>query len=227
MTPEDFAARLLRSEPTAEQLQHAVLETKRALNDSRATTWLRTYYSEAGNYAGSTFSALEPNDPWDVTAADLFATTLLNVKIGPRATRTILSDAVRNRLTELLRSIPLEAKLQTANANVWLAADELYQSVKSALGRNPWVTASKLCARKRPEFFPVRDNVVTMSRLGIGHDWLTDWLVYKHLMRMDAIVDGLRRLEGQARTASAAPSLDPPLRILDVLLWMSTPEKRR
>ncbi|MGO9101450.1 MAG: hypothetical protein ACLP9Y_19160 [Mycobacterium sp.] len=45
-------------------------------------------------------------------------------------------------------------------------------------------------------------------------------------MRIDAIVDGLRRLEGQARAASAAPSLDPPLRILDVLLWMSTPDKR-
>ncbi len=126
---------------------------------------MRTYYDEAGNYAGSTFCNLEPNDPWHVTAADLFATTLLNVEIAPRATRMVLSDEVRDRATELLRSIPLEAKLESADANVWLAADELYQCVKGALGRNPWVTASKLCARKRPEFFPVRDNVVTISRL--------------------------------------------------------------
>jgi hypothetical protein len=43
---------------------------------------------------------------------------------------------------------------------------ELYESVARCLRRagaqrsNAWVTASKICARKRPNLFPVRDNVV-------------------------------------------------------------------
>ena len=90
--------------------------------------------------------------------------------------------------------------------------------------QNPWVSASKLCARKRPECFPVRDNRVTVKRLDIGKHWRTDWQVYRHLMKTDSIVDRLHQLEREVRGTGASP-LDPPLRILDVLLWMSTPEK--
>jgi hypothetical protein len=44
--------------------------------------------------------------------------------------------------------------------------EAVYSPVKQALGNpevkrtNPWVTASKLCARKRPHLFPVREKVV-------------------------------------------------------------------
>ena len=53
-----------------------------------------------------------------------------------------------------------------ADADQLLAMADMYQALKSALSPpdvknpNPWVTASKLCARKRPDLFPVRDNVV-------------------------------------------------------------------
>jgi len=35
-----------------------------------------------------------------------------------------------------------------------------YNRIKSTLGADPWVTTSKLCARKRPALFPVRDKPV-------------------------------------------------------------------
>ena len=44
--------------------------------------------------------------------------------------------------------------------------EQLYEAIKQALSantlKNPnaWVTASKLCARKRPDLFPVRDKEV-------------------------------------------------------------------
>ncbi|EFG77967.1 hypothetical protein HMPREF0591_2096 [Mycobacterium parascrofulaceum ATCC BAA-614] len=224
MTLEEFSVRLLQKGPTPEQTEHAVLETERALNDRQAAHWLHTYYSETGNYAGSTFLTLEPIEPFRVTPTDLFAASLLSVKIHPSATRRILSKELQDRLTELLRAIPPAADLATADLKVWRAADELYQTCKYAFGKNPWVTASKLCSRKRPQFFPVRDEVVTIKRLGAGKDRLTDWQVYKHLMKTGPIVERLHQLEREVCARSGVLALDPPLRILDVLLWMSTPK---
>jgi hypothetical protein len=37
---------------------------------------------------------------------------------------------------------------------VWEAAERFYLLLKPLLGTNAWVTTSKLCARKRPRFFP-------------------------------------------------------------------------
>ena len=41
-------------------------------------------------YAGATFLAAEPNDPYDVTAADLWATSTLSVKLPARSGRRLL-----------------------------------------------------------------------------------------------------------------------------------------
>src|SRR4051812_29206016 len=99
--------------------------------------------------------------------------------------------------------------------------------VKPLLGQNAWVTASKLCARKRPRLFPVRDRVVTVNRLKLGHDALLDWAAYRQIMTNAEVQQALAALVAQAGEGSEAVQiLDPPLKVLDAALWMSTPRKR-
>lgn len=120
----------------------------------------------------------------------------------------------------------MDADLNTADDAVWVAAEQFYWLLKPLLGTNAWVTTSKLCARKRPRFFPVRDSVVTVNRLRLGTHLVVDWAVYKHAMTDSVVLDGLGTLTGEvADHGDGVVILDPPLKILDVLLWMSTMEK--
>ena len=72
-----------------------------------------------------------------------------------------------------------------------LAMAELHHALKRALSPpevtkpNPWVTDSKLCARKRPDLFPVRDSVVC-AYLGLidpKGNYEVDWQVFLHVSR--------------------------------------------
>ena len=179
------------------------------------------YYRRAGNYAGALFTGIEPNDPFDLTAADLFATTTLSVDIGAHATRLLLdSGTTRLGVLELLRSLPVDARLETAGANVLTAAADLYQAFRGALGTNPWVTASKLAARKRPGLLPVRDSVV-IDVLGLGprNSSQRDWHLIRHLMLNDDVRASLRSLRGAAERAEDTHVERYDLRLLDVALW--------
>ena len=113
-----------------------------------------------------------------------------------------------------------------ADDTTLLAMAELHEELKLYLApsqskaKNPWVTTSKLCARKRPNLFPVRDNVVC-SMLGLGNSYQLDWQVFRRLMqasdlreRLDEIVD--RAAERGAETGSP----NNRLRHLDAILWM-------
>jgi Family of unknown function (DUF6308) len=88
---------------------------------------------------------------------------------------------------------------------------------------NPWVTASKLCARKRPDLFPVRDNVVC-GYLGIlrAGGYQVDWQVFRHLIQSREVVSRLDELvsEAQADPDVNVGSVNNRLRHLDVVLWM-------
>jgi hypothetical protein len=145
--------------------QRALLALK-TTGTSPAQQRLAWFYDSNGNYAGASFADLRPIDPWDLTATDLHATMLLSVRIGPRATRRIVEEgATRAGLLRKLGQVP-ELDLTAAEDPELSAMTELYEAVKHALSAdgvrnpNPWVTASKLCARKRPGLFPVRDRQV-------------------------------------------------------------------
>jgi Family of unknown function (DUF6308) len=88
--------------------------------------------------------------------------------------------------------------------------ERLYLQVKPALSRsevhdkNAWVTASKLCARKRPDLFPVRDRIVC-EYLGLlkNGNYQVDWQVFRYLISqrdvrdaIDVLVDQALRLPG-------------------------------
>lgn len=142
------------------------------------------HYDVAGNYVCASFGEYIPNGWHDVTAADLHATSLMNVKIGPRATRRLLFGPERQWVVAELRRLP-DTSLVVADTATLEAMYNFYVAVKSGLSHpnstnpNPWVTASKLCARKRPHLFPIRDRV-GCDFLGIRKlkDVRAEWQVF-------------------------------------------------
>ncbi|BDZ61103.1 hypothetical protein Lsed01_02501 [Demequina sediminis] len=218
------------STPTAGEYAAARETTLSAL----AANKLTAYYRASGDYAGTTFRTLGVNAGDHVGPDDLSAITLLGVDVSPRGVRTLqgdnpLSDAVRATLS----AIAPGADLRTATASDLNAAWELHAAIKAAIAdpttkgdSNPWVTAAKISARKRPSLIPVRDRVVGNL---LGDRALQSAFVYWQLMRallLDAEVVGA--LDGaRARIAAdAAGDLqndfgrEPDLRILDAALWV-------
>ena len=218
--------------PDQDQLDRASAAAWAAVRHERAARLLRQYYDPATDYAGSTFLDLQPKNPQDLTATDLYALSLLDVRATPLAGRRLLEDGEpRTRVLKALvdADLPASANLGSAGPATFDAAERLYLAVRDALGRKPWVTASKLCARKRPHFFPVRDSVVTERLLGLGKSYLIDWQVYRHLLSDHELMAAV-----EAKAAQAAQLLDqpdglgdPPLRLLDALLWVTAPVELR
>lgn len=195
----------------------------------RVVRALAEYYDPAGRYAGTTFLDLH-NEPDDLTATDLYALSTLDVRATPLAGRRLLHDgphrsAVREALAD--PDLPFDADLATAGEATWQAAERLYLALRAALGASPWVTASKLAARKRPHFFPIRDSVVTERLLGLGRSYLTAWAVYRELLRDGDLQLLLKDSTAKAAHELGAPITDPPLRILDVVLWTTAPAEMR
>lgn len=112
-----------------------------------------------------------------------------------------------------------------ADEDTFRAMEELYLQVKQTLGKNPWVTASKLCARKRPGLFPVRDKLTCALLALLPHGgYPVDWQVFRLLMLPESgVVEALYDLRGAATEGAdrSEVAIDAyPLRWLDALLWM-------
>lgn len=216
-------------EPHSDTVACATEAVEAALSDPRAVKFLTRYYSREGNFAGATFLTVGPANPWDVGAADLLALTLLSVEAPPYSVRKLLEpSAERNHVLRLLSEdrLSVDADLAVADDDTLRAMAELHEAFKLYLSpaesraKNPWVTASKLCARKRPDLFPVRDSVVC-NALGLGRNYQVDWQVFRGLIQDPAVRDRIDALVDAASSEGA--DLGHPnrrLRHLDVLLWM-------
>jgi hypothetical protein len=190
---------------------------------------LACFYDTEGGYAGASFAQLQPVDPMDITASDVLATTLLSVRIGARATRRILQDgATRDILLRKLQELP-DAELGCAGVPELTAMAALYEEVKRALSAdtarnpNPWVTASKLCARKRPAMFAVRDSLVC-AHLGLTRfrNYQVDWQVFRGLMQDQEIIAAIDTMAAITHAAAAGRHLrmdQSRLRLLDAAIW--------
>lgn len=198
-----------------------------------STAPLERYYDVAGNYAGATFVGLKPNDPYDLTAADLHAVRMLSVSVEPAATRRLLNESsLRDHVLEALRSTPPDVSLATAGAAELECAWKLHLALKQALAEpfvkrvsNPWVTAAKLAARKRPALMPVRDRVVGAALEVLAlNDGRIDLLLYRQLLADASVIDAIETaVKGARARADEAGSHcvfdDEPLRLLDAALW--------
>jgi hypothetical protein len=210
-------------------VDNALAAVETALGSSGVVDNLVAYYSREGNYAGASFLELDPVSPWDLNSSDLLALTLLSVQAPPYSVRRLLEPSPeRNRVLRLLSedSLPLDADLATAGAETLEAMSALHEAIKACLSpvhvkvKNSWVTASKLCARKRADLFPVRDNVVC-AYLGLGTSYQIDWQVFRAIIQEHDIRQGIDEIVDAATDRGAA--IGHPnrrLRHLDAILWM-------
>lgn len=215
-----------RVDPT--RITAALDVARRVVAGQTALDDLKAYYRWESNYAGATFNMLSPNDPWRIEAADLLAVTTLSVDIPPMAIRRLTEHETAGEITGLLNELDPSLRIDDPAARAAAPTmAKLYSLVKSNLrhanakSSSAWVTASKICARKRPHLFPVRDSVV-VKFLGLAGSYPDDWPVFAAL---SGDADLMRSLDELVATASAEDGVDvgdPTLRLrhLDVLLWM-------
>ncbi|MGH3601649.1 MAG: DUF6308 family protein [Pseudonocardiaceae bacterium] len=224
-----------RPGPSAGELNTALDATRTIFrDDATATGALEDFYDPTGNYAGLTFLELGTNDSQSIEIDDLLAITLLEVAAIPHAVRQLLEDGKRRgEIADALAAVGEDIDLADADASTLEAAANLYSVVKPMLGgpsaahSNRWVTAGKLCARKRPKLIPVRDNVVA-SALGLtNRDFRTDWLAFRHLVRDPHVRSGLSTITVRAAATNPDIALVPQLRRLDTVLWWCSPRNRR
>jgi len=190
---------------------------------------LARYYDPALDEVGSTFLDLSPNLSDDVTAVDLLAVSLLGTDVRPLDVRQLLQvGPLRSVVLTSLAALP-DGDLAMADDETLVAMELLRVDVAAALvsprgdGQDRWAVAEQLCARKRPDLFPLPDLVVRQLLLP-GHnggDHRTDWLVLRHLLRADAVRAALWTAQDAARevTENGQVVLDISLlRILGVSL---------
>lgn len=216
-------------EATLDRAVETCLAALSLSGSSPAHERLVRYYDPRGGNAGATFLDLPPRVPDDVTASDLLAASLLDVEIRPVDVRRLLAPGpARTRVTEALHALP-NATLWTADTATLIPMSDFYRAVRDALadeGEDPedrWAVASKVCARKRPNLFPIRDAVVR-DRLGIteAEDYRADWQVFRHVTRTHAVEQAITaaRDAAAAQTDPATIPLDHSrLRLLDVALF--------
>lgn len=222
-----------------DQAKQKAREALTAVTTRSPIARLAAYYDRTGNYAGASFVDLHPNDPNDITAIDLHALTLMKVEVLGGGTRRLLEGST-HRPAILAALADVEHKdLLVAGPQDFLAMEKLYLAVRDVLSepdtkiRNAWVTASKLCARKRYALFPVRDAVVC-TYLGLikgsTSSYKIDYQVYRALIGDRDITDPLDELADQLR--AGIPDRDVRadvgrLRLLDAALWMYAPKRAR
>ncbi|GAB3785453.1 DUF6308 family protein [Nocardioides ungokensis] len=222
-----------------EVLATATDQTLAAVTGTKAVESLVRYYDRNGSYAGTLFLDAQPNDPNAVEASDLYAVTTLSIKLDARQGRLLLDEGdVREQVKRHLRNLdpclPITDLThgEGGSAETLARMYELHGQFRSLLAgaSNRWVTAAKLCARKRPRLFPVRDNLVC-EYLGAGRslksgdgwpgDFSIDIQVYGHLMTNPKIVAALSWLREEL-TATYGLRVDvEDLRLLDSALWMA------
>lgn len=221
--------------PEDQRINVALGKAREVVESPQAVQDLRTYYTRESDYAGATFLTLGDNHPERITAGDLMAATTLSVSIQPMAIRRLTQGEDADEISELLSQ--LNPGLRLENPTVPDEADTmaaLYNLIKRSLRRAgkgasyAWVTASKICARKRPHLFPVRDSVV-VEVLDLAGDYDKDWPVFAAIIGDEELRN---TLAGRVRDADEYAGVSVGdhthlLRHLDTLLWMEGKRRRR
>lgn len=195
---------------------------------------LARYYEGESGKAGSTFLDLAPHKWRTVTASDLVATSLLDVAFTPSDVRRLLQPGPeRERISDALHVLP-DVMLATADTESLAAMNELYLAVLDAVAPpgsqrgDRWVVASKLCARKRPDLFPIRDaGAQQLFGTTDEADHRVDWQLFRHVIADHTVTQAVDSAR-QAVVEGSRTRIDTSrLRLLDVALWTWSPNGRR
>lgn len=170
------------------------------------------YFDAKNGFAGALFDGLDPsgllsdNPPDRFAADDIVAASLLDVRFGPVAIRTLLTDTDVNAA---LAAVPQQVALWEASDDDLTAATRLWDAVRAVPGVGR-TRASKLLARKRPDLVPIVDSVIARALALHDETWqpLAETLRSEHLRRD---IENLC-----PATVSSGLSL---LRLLDVVVW--------
>lgn len=201
-----------------------------------ATARVGAYYDPAGDYAGVLFQGVEPNDPVTIGASDLWAVSTLSMKVPATMGRRLIgSGSHASQVVRQLQRLPVDLPITDLEPGVLDSMAELQHILRSVMSTetttsNQWVFAAKMCARKRPLLFPVRDSVVCgylsgWRPMGGGQGQLgqfsRDIQVFAFLMTCPQIISAISHLRS-ALADSTPNTLDASdLRLLDVALWMA------
>jgi hypothetical protein len=183
-----------------------------------AVSKLTTFYDPRGGYAGLSFLDLFPSTPNVLGAGDLMAPSLMSAPLTPKQVREVL--AVASQIQTALAALPATVDLATANGSHLQAACQLHSIVYGALSTNEGrrteasIKADKLCARKRPGLFPIRDRRVSAV---VGS---RAWRTFQALLNDQVIVGALNRARIAASNRVPQVGHLQQLRVLDTILWM-------
>ncbi|WBQ07765.1 DUF6308 family protein [Kribbella sp. CA-293567] len=203
---------------------------------------LLTYYDPAGRYAGATFLDVEGYDDYAITAADLWAVSTLSMEVPPDAGRALMTPgALRTIVNGKLRHLPPNIPLSDATPQHLGHMYDLYTAIRTmlpALGKrqtDQWVMASKMCARKRPMLFPVRDAKVC-SYLSDNHlrgnkpgrlgSFIRDIQVFAYLSTHDTVRHWIDDARNEVLSQHPTWVVDwSDLRVHDIVLWMEATDR--
>jgi hypothetical protein len=215
------------------QPQHRLLDRYvRGDQRSLAVQALRRYFREDGTpgdlFEGRRFERFDGGGDNEsicdrITPADVLALTFLSVTRGlPRLAIALLEERSA-RVTELLRDIPTGVAMHEtdwATCGPGAPASALWDILRTCAGKDRWVTANKLLARKRPHLIPVYDSEVRQLLGGPDGFWACLWSWF-HSDPSRAIA--LAELRGEVAGLTDISLL----RTLDVVLWMHATGKVR
>lgn len=194
----------------------AVLDEERSVND------LRRYFAPGReSLTGSQFETLGADraalNRDVVTAEDLVAVQLLNVRVPPAVALELLQGDLGQQISDELRKLPLSVELSEEAARPYIEdcgpASRAWQMLRECHGVNKAI-AGKLLARKRPKLLPVYDNVVACALHGRRGFWL--WLHEQLRAENLLLTERLRKL----RDDSGIPAHVSDIRVLDIVIWM-------
>ena len=154
------------------------------------------------------------------TSDDLVAVQMLSVTVPAQAAIQILGP-FSSDLTSQLRLISTSLTPRDADGRKQLTDEEsalhaVWETLEDVPGIG-WVTAGKLCARKRPALAPVYDQHVRAA-VGRPENW---WSAVADLFHDDDVIAALRpHVESANRHSDAVPISE--LRTLDIAIWMRT-----
>ena len=181
---------------------------------------LAAYYAHDSEACGTNFlDGTEAFPVAAVTAGDLFAVTTLGLIVPQRVARTLLRDTaayedIASRLAP--DRLPVDVPLVEATSEIIEAMCALHDAVLTAT-EGDVALASAVCARKRPELFPVLDDRARDAlRLPDG-SVQSCWRVLRSVLRDDSIRDDLEKVFAAVRGRGLATDVYP-MRQLCVLV---------
>jgi len=182
--------------------------------------YLRTYFS---TFTGRWFETLAGGGDRDdvrnrITADDLIAVQMLDVKVPPTACRDLLEGAAGTTIGEFLAEIPTNVEMGTPEAKALVqpegVASQAWKLLDDQAGID-YVIAGKIMARKRPKLLPVYDSWLYCL---FGYPQPPVWPRYQKHLAHDG--GALRATLADARAAADVTAQTSSLRALDVVLWM-------